>query len=178
MGSFGTEGNSALWQLVSGLKDSNPEVRIAAAWAISQVAPNSNAPAVKALEQALSDQDARVRTLAAVALRQTGPRAADATPELIVALNDPVACVRAPAADALGAMGPVARGAITPLAERLMVKDEQVFVMRSICHALGKIGPDARNALPALDEAIKRVRVSYAAEWAILRIKGLPIASY
>jgi len=178
IGSFGPEGNSALWQLVAGLQDSNPEVRIAAAWAISQVAPNSNAPAVKALGQALSDQDARVRALAAVALRQTGPSAADAIPKLIMALNDPVAFVRAPAADALGAMGPVARAAITPLAGRLTVKDEQVFVMRSVCYALGEIGPDARTALPALEQAIKIVRVSYAAEWAILRIKNLPMATY
>ena len=178
MGSFGPEANSALPQLIAGLQDSNTDVRIAAAWAIAQVAPNSNAATVRALAQTLSDSDARVRTLAALALRQTGASAVDAVPQLIIALNDPIAIVRAPAADALGAIGPGARDAVGPLAARLMIKDEQVFVLRSVSYALGNIGPDARAALPALEQALKMVRVSYAAQLAILKIKRLPMPSY
>ncbi len=178
IGSFGPDAASALPQLVAGLKDSDVQVKMAAAWAISQVAPTTNAATVKALEQALSDQNPRVRSLAAVALRQTGPGSVDAVPQLIAALNDPVDYVRAPAADALGAIGPTAREAVGPLAKRLMVKDEQVFVLRSISYALGNIGPEARPALPALEEAQKQVRVSYAAQSAILKIKGLPLSTY
>ena len=178
IGSFGIDAASALPQLISGLKDSDVQVRMAAAWAISQVAPATSPATVKALEQALSDDNPRVRSLAAVALRQTAPEAADAIPQLVAALNDPVDYVRAPAADALGAIGPAARVAVGPLAKRLMVKDEQVFVLRSISYALGNIGPDARAALPALEEAQKQVRVSYAAQSAILKIKGLPLSTY
>jgi HEAT repeat protein len=178
VGSFGPQAASALPQLISALQDSDGQVRIAAAWAISQVAPSTNEATVKALERALSDTDPRVRSIAAVALRQIGPGAADAIPQLIACLDDPVAFVRAPAADALGAIGPAARPAVAPLSKRLLVKDEQVFVLRSMAYALGNIGPDARSAIPALEEALKMVRVSYAAQSAILKIKGLPVPSY
>jgi HEAT repeat protein len=178
IGSFGADAASALPQLTAGLRDSDMHVRMAAAWAISQVAPATTAGTVKALEQALSDESPRVRSLAAVALRQIGPAAADAVPQLAAALDDPVAFVRAPAADALGAIGPAARRAVDPLAKRLIVKDEQVFVLRSVSYALGNIGPDARAALPALEEALKMIRVSYAAQSAILKIKSLPAQTY
>lgn len=178
IGSFGSGAAPVLPQLDAGLLDSDAQVRRAAAWAISQVAPSNSTATVKALEHALSDADPRVRSLTAVALRQMGPGSADAVPQLIVALNDPVAFVRAPAADALGAIGPGAHDAVTPLSKRLLVKDEQVFVLRSIAYALGNIGPDARSALPALGEALKMVRVSYAAQSAILKIKGMPVPSY
>jgi HEAT repeat protein len=178
IGSFGSEAVPALPQLIAALKDPDLQVRMAAAWAISQTAPSANAGTVKALEQALSDSNPRMRSLAAVALRQIGSGAADAIPQLIACLDDPVAFVRAPAADALGAIGPAARPAVGPLSKRLLVKDEQVFVLRSIAYALGNIGPDARSAIPALEEALKMVRVSYAAQSAILKIKGLPVPSY
>lgn len=178
IGSFGSDAASALPQLVQGLQDSDVNVRIAAAWSISQVAPATNASTVSALRHALSDSNSKVRSLAAIALRQIGLGAAAAIPQLISCLDDPVAFVRAPAADALGAIGPAARDAVGPLARRLASKDEQVFVLRSIAYALGNIGPDARSALPALEDASKMVRVSYAAQLAILQIKGLPIPSY
>jgi HEAT repeat protein len=119
-----------------------------------------------------------VRSLAAVALRPIGPGAAAAVPQLVACLDDPVSYVRAPAADALGAIGPAARNATGPLSKRLLVKDEQAFVLRSVAYALGDIGPDARSALPSLEESLKMVRVSYAAQLAILKIKGQPVPSY
>ena len=178
VGSFGPEASPALPQLVACLQDSDVEVRVATAWAISQVASSASGTAVKPLQQALSDTNARVRSLAAVALRQVGTGAAAAIPQLVASLDDPVAFVRAPAADALGAIGPAAREAVGPLAKRLAAKDEQIFVLRSIAYALGNIGPDARSALPALEDAKKMVRVSYAAQSAILKIKGLPVSNY
>jgi hypothetical protein len=178
IGSFGSGAGPALPQLVASLQDADVQVRLAAAWAISQVAPSTSAATVKALGQALSDTEPRVRTLAAAALRQTGPGAADAIPQLIAALNDSVPFVRAPAADALGAIGPAARNAVGALAKQLSMKGEQVFVLRSVAYALGNIGPDARSALPVLEEALTMVRVSYAAHSAILKIKGLPVPSY
>jgi HEAT repeat protein len=176
--SFGPEAASALTILSAGLKDPNVEVRIAAAWALSQIAPSTNASSLKALGDALSDTSPKVRSLAAVALRQVGPKAVDVIQQLIATLNDPVDFVRAPAADALGKIGPLARAAVEPLAGRLLANDEQVFVQRSVAYALGNIGPEALPALPALEQALKSVRVSYAAQSAILHIKGQPIPSY
>jgi len=116
-----------------------------------------------------------VRSLAAVALQAMGPVAATALPELVHALNDSVDYVRVPAADALGALGPAGRAAVRPLAERLMVKDEKVMVLRSAATALGNIGPDAKAALPELRHALEQLRVSYAVEAAILKIEGKPV---
>jgi HEAT repeat protein len=178
IGSFGPQAVPALPQLVEALRDSDVEARIASAWALSQVAQSMDERAVKALTQVLADPDPKVRSLAAVALREAGPGAVDAVSALITALNDSAAYVRAPAADALGKIGPAARAAVASLTKRLKAKDEQVFVLRSISTALGNIGPDAKSALPALTEVRKMVRVSYAAEEAIHRIKGEPVAGY
>ena len=192
IGSFGSEGVPALPQLVQGLQDPDFQVKMAAAWAISQIGPVAKVgcpishifcekwtlTAVKALTLTLSDADSRVRSLSAVALGQIGPSAASAVPQLNAALDDPVAFVRAPAADALGEIGPAAKDGVDPLSKRLLVKDEPSFVLRSISYALGNIGPDARAALPALEETLKSVRAGYAAQSAILKIKNLPLPSY
>jgi hypothetical protein len=53
--------------------------------------------------------------------------------------------------------------------------EPSVFVLRSLASALGNIGPAAASALPALEQALKIHRVSWAAEEAILKIKGQPV---
>jgi len=174
IGSFGQDASAATSTLAAALADPDPQVRAAAAWAFSQMGAKG-AGAIPALARALSDSSPRVRSLAAVALQAMGPVAATARPELVHALNDSVDYVRVPAADALGALGPAGRAAVRPLAERLMVKDEQVMVLRSAATALGNIGPDAKAALPELRHALEQLRVSYAVEAAILKIEGKPV---
>ena len=174
IGSFGDDGATATGTVAGALTDPDPQVRAAAAWALSQMAAKGGG-AIPALAKALSDSSPRVRALAAVALQAKGPAAARALPELVSALNDPVDYVRVPAADALGAMGPAGRAAVHPLAERLLVKNEEVMVLRSVAEALGNIGPDAKDALPALTQTLKQLRVSYAVEAAILKIEGKPV---
>ena len=44
--------------------------------------------------------------------------------------------------------------------------------------ALGDIGAEAREALPALRQTLKLLRVSWAAEEAILKIEGKPVPSW
>jgi hypothetical protein len=178
IGNFRSDAASALPRLSQSLKDKDAEVRTAAAWAVSQIAPATNDGAIQALAHSLSDPDPHVRTLAAVALRNTGPQAAQAVPQLITTLSDPVAFVRASSADALGAIGPAAKDAIKPLASRLAVEGEQTFVLRSVSYALGNIGPAASAALPALEATLKSVRVTYAAQSAILKIKNQPVPTY
>lgn len=177
IGSFGEDAEPAIRELANALSDPDRQVRSAAAWALSQAGPKG-ASAVPALDKALTDSSPHVRELAAVALKAMGPAAAPALPELVRALNDPQEYVRVPAADALGAMGPAARAAVRPLAERLLVKDEEVMVLRSVAAALGDIGPDAKGALPELEQTLKNLRVSYTAEAAILKIGGKPVPTW
>jgi len=151
--------------------------RSAAAWALSQIGPKSDA-AVPALAQALSDPNPRTRDLAALALKATGPMAAPAIPQLIRSLNDPVDYVRASAAAALGAVGPAAHAAVHPLMKRLLAEGEQGFVLSNVALALGAMGPEARDSLPALEQTIKENRVSASAREAILRIEGKPVPTW
>jgi len=177
IGSFGEDGAPAANVMVVALADPDAQVRAAAAWALSQTGAPV-AAAVPALAKALSDSSPRVRSLAAIALEAMGPAAVPALPELVRALGDPVDYVRVPAATALGAMGTAARGAVHPLAERLLVRDEEVMVLRSVADALGDIGPDARDALPALEQTRKTLRVSYTIEAAILKIEGKSVPTW
>jgi Protein of unknown function (DUF2961)/HEAT repeats len=177
IGSFGEDGAPETSLVALALADPDAQVRAAAAWALSQTGAPA-AAAIPALARALSDSSPRVRSLAAVALEAMGPAAVPALPELVRALSDPVDYVRVSVAEALGAMGPVARGAVHPLAERLLIKDEQVMVLRSVAAALGNIGPDARDALPVLEQTRKTLRVSYTIEAAILKIEGKPVPTW
>jgi len=175
IGAFGADAARAVNDVTKALRSSADEVRVAAAWALSQMG-TAAAPAVGSLERSLSDSNLRVRSLSAVALRAMGPAAAKAIPGLVKALDDPSPSVRAVAADALGNLGPAGKPAVETLSRHLIgVNEPVVFVMRSLASALGNIGPTAANALPALEQASKIQRVSWAAEEAILKIKGEPV---
>ena len=177
IGYFGTDGASAVPELIAALSDPSPEIRSSAAAALAQVGPKA-ASAVPALAQSLSDSSPHVRDIAAIALRSMGPPALGALPELVRALSDPVDFVRAPVAEALGAIGPAAKNAVPALGQRLLEKHEQGFVLTSVASALGDIGTAARDALPALKQVLNMRRVGAAAEEAILKIQGKPVPTY
>ena len=177
IGSFGKDAVPALGTLERGLGDSDVEIRLAAAWAFSQIA-GAAAPSLPALEHALSDPSVRVRCMTALALRAMGPKAAPAVPALIKALNDAAPYVRAPAADALGNIGAGSKDAVSALGERLLSTEDQTYVLRSVAAALGNIGPAAASALPVLQQALKLHRVVYTAKEAILKINNQPIPSW
>jgi hypothetical protein len=178
IGAFGPDAGGAVAQVGKALEDADPEVRAAAAWALSQMGQTA-VPAVEGLQRTLEDPSPHVRSLAAIALRAMGPAAAPAISALVKALNDSSWYVRALAADALGNIGPAAKPAVRALSDRLLSPDEQVvFVQRSLAQALGNIGPDAVAALPALERASKMHRVSYTAEEAVHKIKGEPVPSW
>lgn len=177
LGYFGADGVSAVPELITALSDSSPVVRSAAAGSLAQIGPPA-AAAVPALTKALSDSSPHVRDLAAIALRGMGSKAVAAVPELIRALSDPVNFVRAPAAEALGVIGPAAQAAVPALAERLLVKEEEGFVLTSVAYALGDIGPAAKSALPALRQVLEKRRVGAASQEAILKIEGKPVPMY
>ena len=175
IGAFGADAAPAVNQVVKALGEPAVEVRVAAAWGLSQMGI-AGAAAVPALEQSLSDPELRVRSLSSIALRAMGPAAAKAIPGLVKALDDPSPSVRAAAADALGNLGPAGKPVVESLSRHLIASNEPVvFVLRSLASALGNIGPPAASALPALEQLLKNNRVRWAAQEAILKIKGEPV---
>jgi hypothetical protein len=178
IGAFDEDAALAAGDVAKALGDSSPLVRSAAAWALSQMGGAAES-AVSALEKSLADPSPLVRSISAVALRAMGPKALPAIPALEKALDDESPSVRAVAADALGNIGPAALPAVQTLSGHLIGgKEPVVFVLRSIASALGNIGPGAASALPALEQAAKIHRVSYAAQEAILKVKGEPVPSW
>jgi hypothetical protein len=175
IGAFGADAAPAVNDVAKALDDPAVEVRIAAAWALSQMG-TAGAPAIPTLERTLSDPNPLLRSVSAVALRAMGPAAAKAIPGLVKALDDSSFPVRAVAAEALGNLGPAGKPVVETLGRHLNAANEpSVFVLRSLATALGNIGPAAASALPALEQALKIHRVSWAAEEAILKIKGEPV---
>ena len=93
-------GKTAVPALIKALKDSDKDVRKAAAEALGKIGDKS---AVPALIKALKDGYWQVRTAAAAALGKIGDKSA--VPALIEALKDKDSDVRTAAAEALGTIG-------------------------------------------------------------------------
>jgi vesicle coat complex subunit len=93
--------------------------------------------AVEPLIMALKDKEWDVRTMAAYALGNIGPKAEKAVPALIETLKDKEQQVRDNAAWALGKIGPKAEKAVPALIEAL--KDKNEYVRKAAKEALEKI---------------------------------------
>ncbi len=177
IGSFGDDAKTAVAPVTDALRDADLEVRVAAAWALTQIGPSA-ARSTPALASALSDSSARVRVLAALALKSIGAEAASALSPLVTALADPDEHVRVSSAGAIGTMGPAAKGAVKALADRMFVKGEVRNVIIAAATALGQLGPTAADALPALEQAFKAGVVGPSAQEAMHRIRGEPVATW
>ncbi len=160
-------------KLTKALRDSDPEVRQAAVWAITQMGSAASGLAAD-LTLSLSDSDPVVRGLAAVALRNLKMAAMPALTVLIDKLRDPDANVRMMSADAISQFGKQALPALSTLIQACQVEGEQVHVLRNLASALGAIGPDAAPALPVLKKLQVFPRVRWSAEAAIRDIAPKP----
>jgi HEAT repeat protein len=88
--------------------------------------------------QALRDDDWQVRTAAAMALEEIGPRAAVAVPDLVQTLEkDQRAEVRRAAAEALGSIKPTTIEAISALTRA--TEDQSAYVRWAAAKALSAI---------------------------------------
>ncbi|MFO0964375.1 MAG: HEAT repeat domain-containing protein [Gemmataceae bacterium] len=110
------------------------------------------APAVPGVIKALSDEDARIRGIAALALRHIGPAAKDAAPALAEALRDMDISVASEAAQALGAIGPAA----APALAAALKKDASPAVVVRACEAIRILGPAAKECVPTLIATLKK----------------------
>ncbi|MEW5975492.1 MAG: DUF2961 domain-containing protein [Acidobacteriota bacterium] len=157
--------------LTAALDDSDPSVRIASAWAFTQMGTQV-APFSRRLSEALSDPDPVVRGLAALSLRNAGSAALPALNKLISGLKDNNANVRLMSADAIAQQGSSALPALPALIEACQAPGEEVHVLRNLASALGAIGPQAAPALPALKKLQAQVRVRWSADEAVRKISG------
>jgi HEAT repeat protein len=163
------------------LRDPDPAVRAAAAWAMGQRGEVDPAPlgallahdsservrtsaaralgrrrvsaAAPALFAALDDARAGVRGSAARALVEVQPAAEAALPHLVAALGHADPYVRAFATWSLGNLGPAAAPAVPALVRALA--NEEAFGRGGAAAALAKIGPAAGEAVPALVGALR-----------------------
>ena len=131
-----------LSQWVAETQDEDSQVRLAAAWALSQIGPKAKT-AVPALTQLLKGKDVWVRVAAAKALGKIGSAA---IPPLMELLRGNDEWVGMTAASVLGKIGPAATSTLTKL-----LKDKDSMVRMFAASALGKIGPagipPSRNCL-------------------------------
>jgi HEAT repeat protein len=100
-------------------------------------------------------RDARSRARAAEALGKLGPRAKDAVPALVAALDDDAPLVQLMAADALGRVGPDARAAVPRLVAGLKPDRQaepvpRILMTRGAKEALVGIGEPAVGAVTEL----------------------------
>ena len=119
--------------------------------------------AVPALQKALDDRAAAVKSNAALTLGLIGPVARAAVPALVVTLEDADPGVRQAAAQALGRIGSAARPAVARLNDLLSDRDISVRIEAAL--ALWRAAGDVRGvevlstALSAKDDAVAQLAV-------------------
>ena len=131
--------------IAAAASDPAASVRGACLIAIREVAPPEQAAAP--LAKGLTDQDAGVRLVAALRLKQLGKAAGPGARELAAALADTDDRIRDAAAATLIEIG---APAAEPLAAQLASPSVQARKYSLAC--LAKIGPAAKSALPAIEK--------------------------
>lgn len=133
-------------KLLSLLKDSNDQVRIAATEGIGLL-PADATNTLPALTAALNDRNSEVRRFAAVAMNELGEQAEPATDALLEKLSDPDVAL-----DASRALAHIGSKALPKLVERLA--SDNVTARKGAAAAISQMGPDASAAIPDLMKCI------------------------
>jgi len=157
--------------VLTGLRDSNADVRQAAAWVLTQM-DDAAAPAMDAMASAMEDPSQIVRGLVAIALRHV-PSVNEAAGDALVShLRDSDENVRMVVANAIAAHPDVARRGLDALMTAARVPGEHRHVLRSVATALGATGADGVGALPILRTLAEQPLVRWQAEAAIRVIEA------
>ncbi len=144
------------------IEDSDPAVKVRILHAVSEAGP----AALPALKKALKDEKAAY--WACLILREMGPEAKEAVPELTAALKDQRPEVRREAALALGAM----RDAATPAAADIAALLDDEHAAEAATLALGEIGQVPANAdakIRANSKSTKKL-LSTISLWTLARV--------
>jgi vesicle coat complex subunit len=128
---------AVLGPLGGALKDSDPEVRKAAALALGKQGPAAK-PATKQITDAMKDNDKEVRSIAVQALADIDADNPEHLGIISKLLDDKELDVKMAAVAALGSMGPTAKPAVPALQESL--KNEKDFTFkRMVSEAIANI---------------------------------------
>ncbi len=147
------QGGKTLEQWRQTLKASDPSLRWQAAEALGQLGQRQPRLVVRALSQAVGDEDLDVRLQAVAALSLLRQHAEPAVPALGTALQDKDSDLRRQAALALAGVGPAAEETVATLGRTL--HDPNANVRLAALSALQAIGPDAARATDDLLAALK-----------------------
>jgi len=155
-------------------KSNPPKTRTAATRALGMIGEPADL-VVTALRQAMQDAPNTLIAREAIdGLARLGPKAKDAIPDIIVALDTKAVGYRG--LQALGRMGPEAVPALAELTKRLTHAD--VRHRTYAAEALGLIGPKVKATIPSLVAAFKPLKADdpsrVAIVVAIARIEGYP----
>lgn len=145
-----TAEGAELRELIAKLKDTDSDVRRAAAKELGELGPEAKT-AVPDLIRVMRDKDLFVRRFAAEALGNVGPDAKKAIPALAAAMTDERKEVQIAAVDALGKIG---SESIPALISALKDPNKDPGIRRKAAQGLGKIGLQARGAVPALTDIV------------------------
>jgi HEAT repeat protein len=139
-------------ELITQLRDKDPDLRRAAAKQLADAGPDAK-PATAALIKALKDDDLFVRRFAAEALGaiEADPKAAVPPLSALLASEKERKEVQEAAAGSLGKLG---KTATAPLIEAAKDHSKDALVRKRAVDGLGHIGPDARAALPDLTDLL------------------------
>ncbi len=174
------QGGKTLEQWRQTLKAADPSLRWQAAEALGQLGQRQPRLVVRALSQAVGDEDLDVRLQAVAALAFLRQYAEPAVPALGKALQDKDSDLRRQAALALAGVGPAAEETVALLGRTL--HDPNANVRLAALAALQAIGPDAARAmddlLAGLKDKVPSVRRASAARlWPRLSLKPTPSES-
>jgi HEAT repeat protein len=154
----GPDDKAAVAPLRQALLDPDSEVRANAALALSNIGGKNALAALPLLRNAMrTSVDVDLRRQAAVAIRNIGPEAKDAVPDLVEALRDPDEETRTNAALALGGIGENAASAV-PALVRVVADPQQMSATRiEAAVALSRIGPvpAAVQSIPTLLQVLE-----------------------
>jgi len=185
---LGKAGSAAL---LEGLKDSDKQVRFAAAQGLSEMGPEAK-DAVPQLIDALQDSDQQVRAFAAMALGKIGPDAVTAVPylvgklspdaftpepNLVAALNTADLATSYHSIEALGRIGPGAVDAIPAIMK--FTEDFSGSTRLTAIMSIYSIKPDAIDAVGILIGELKREKIPYGTPLQMEDIQSLrqPVAA-
>ena len=120
-------------------------------WHLSRALVRLDEAAVPELTKALRHKDEGIRYQAAQCLRQIGPHAAGALPQLVSLIEDQAVSddMRTAAILVLERLGPRAHDAV-PTLTRLLESRDQDAILAASAQALAAVGPDGQEAVPSL----------------------------